>query len=521
MHHAPVFSVGHALNHAPLCIGIDVGTGSLKAIAVNGCGVVVAQSAVEYNFDSPQPSWAQTDPAVWWRATCAALRTLTAHPLVESARIESVGIAGQMHGLVLTDRGGAPTCPALMWNDQRTAQVCERVEQELTPQCIWQWTGNRLLCGFTAPKLLWLREHQPDALQRAHALMLPKDFIRLRLTGATHTDVSDASGTLFFDCEHRRWSSQMCDALSLRSDLLPEVFESQTITSRVHEAGALATGLPIGTPVVAGAGDQAAQAVGTGIVHEGSVACTVGTSGVVFATTHTWRPTPDGVLHAFCHAVPSRWHLMGVTLSAGGSMRWWRDTMCADLVALARQRGVDPYEVMIDEASCAPQGCEGVTFLPYLSGERTPHADAHARGVFLGISHRTTRAHLTRAILEGVTCSLAEVLALVRASGARTDRVRLSGGGARSALWRQLLTDAFGIESATVTQPDGAAYGAALLAGVGSGLWSSVDAATASIAESNGTTVSDGAAACVPIAARYAAAYRALTPWFRAAIPLQ
>lgn len=498
----------------PISIGVDVGTSSLKALAVAADGTVVASASVEYNFDSPQAGWAQTDPEVWWRATCEVLGRLTAHPLVRDKSIQALGLAGQMHGLVLVDAENQPVRPALMWNDQRTAPQCARAEREITAEQVWKWTGNRLLPGTTAPKWLWLKEHEPESIRRTRRIMLPKDYIRLRLTGTSHTDVADASGTLFFDCQHRRWSREMCDALSIDSSLLPEVFESSVASAKVHAAGAAATGLPEGTPIVAGAGDQAAQAVGTGIVREGQVACTVGTSGVIFATTNHWRPTPGGVLHSFCHAIPDRWHLMGVTLSAGGSLRWWRDVMCADLVATATARGIDPYELMLDEAQTAPAGCEGVVFLPYLSGERAPHADPHARGAFLGMSNPTTRAHLTRAVIEGVTCSLREVLAVVRRSGVQTERIRLSGGGARSSFWRQMMTDAFGVQTATVDQLDGAAYGAALLAGVGSGIWPDVDAATAHIVEANHASVGAGAAGFQLIARRYAAGYSALAPWF-------
>ncbi len=501
-------------NRTPLCIGIDVGTSSLKVVAVDTHAAVVASAVVEYAFDSPHPGWAESDPEIWWTATCAAVRQLLRDPAVEGAPIASIGLSGQMHGLVLVDGASVPTGPALMWNDQRTDAVCARAERELTAERIWQLTGNRLLPGFTAPKLLWLRDHAPERLRAARWLMLPKDYVRLRLTGCAHTDVSDASGTLLFDCANRCWSRPMCDALDVSTELLPEVFESNTLSARVNAAGAAATGLPLATPVAAGAGDQAAQAVGTGIVREGCVACTIGTSGVVFATTNAWRPTPGGSLHAFCHAIPNRWHLMGVTLSAGGSLQWWRNTMCGDLVAQARSQGVDPYDLMLAEAASAPAGCEGVTFLPYLSGERTPFADPFARGVFLGISTRTTRAHLTRAIIEGINCSLVQVMQLVRASGAAATGVRLSGGGSTSAFWRQLLTDAFNVPTATVNQSHGAAFGAALLAGVGSGIWQSVEDATSNIVEANGCAPGVAACECSRIAARYSHAYEALAPWF-------
>lgn len=502
------------MKRSELCIGIDVGTSSLKALAVNRDGAVIASAGVEYEFDSPRAGWAETHPDIWWRAACEALRKLTSHDAVRAGNIISVGLAGQMHGLVIVDSDDRPIRPAMMWNDQRTAEICEKAEREITAAEIWRLTGNRLLPGFTAPKLLWLKQYEPETMRRAKNIMLPKDYVRLRLTGAIHSDMADASGTLLLDCENRKWSTQMCEALSIDTALLPELFESTTPSSRVHADGAAATGLPVGTIVVAGAGDQAAQAVGTGITTEGSVACTVGTSGVIFATTNEWRPTPHGVLHSFCHAIPNRWHLMGVTLSAGGSLRWWRDSMCADLVATARTLGVDPYELMLNQAQNAPLGCEGTVFLPYLSGERTPHADPDARGSFVGMSTRTTREHLTRAIVEGVTCSLREVLALVRQTGARTDRIRLSGGGARSVFWRQLMTDAFELPTATVEQTDGAAYGSALIAGVGAGLWPNIDSATDHIKESNLTNVTSAAADFPAIARRYAQAYLALAPWF-------
>ncbi len=504
------------MKRTPLCIGIDVGTSSLKAIALDGAGGVVGTSSVEYQFESPQPGWAQTHPDVWWHATCEALRALLAQESVCGGDIVSVGLAGQMHGLVIVDKNDQAIRPALMWNDQRTAEVCARAQRDITAEKVWEFTGNRLLPGVTAPKFLWLKQHEPQTIRRARHIMLPKDFIRLRLTGATHTDMADASGTLLLDCQHRRWSTQMCQACSIDVGLLPELFESTVPSSRVHGDGAAATGLPMGTMVVAGAGDQAAQAVGTGITTEGSIACTIGTSGVIFAPTDRWRPTPGGVLHSFCHAISNRWFVMGVTLSAGGSLRWWRDTMCADLIETARTRRVDPYELMIDEARTAPLGCEGVTFLPYLSGERAPHADPYARGSFLGISNRTTRAHLTRAILEGVACSLGEVLDLVRTTGAQVDTVRLSGGGARSAFWRQLLTDRFATATTTVDQLDGAAYGAALLAGVGAGIWPDVDAATAHIRQGPLATITSDADRFPAIALRYADAYTSLAPWFTA-----
>lgn len=436
------------------------------------------------------------------------------HPALLGKEIASVGVAGQMHGLVVLDSDGAPLRPAIMWNDQRTAAQVEHFDTRLSRERVLALTGNRMLAGFTAPKWLWLREHEPRTVAATSRVMLPKDYVRFRLSGCVHTDVSDASGTLFFDCEQRRWSSEMCAAIELPLRLLPEVFESATITSKVNAEGARASGLPEGTPIAAGAGDQAAQAVGTGIVNDGQVSCTIGTSGVIFAPTSSWRPTRDGSLHAFCHAVPNAWHLMGVTLSAGGSLRWMRDTLCTDLVAAATMRGRDPYELMLDEAASAPAEAEGLVFLPYLSGERTPRADPNARGVFAGLSVRTNRSHMIRAVVEGITCSLRETLDVARQCGVSVERVRLSGGGARSAWWRQLLADAFDAPVSYPPSDAGAALGAALIAGAATGLWSSVRSAAATQAESAILQPSPNSSEFAAIAERYARCAQSMAPWF-------
>lgn len=499
---------------SPLCIGVDAGTGSAKAIAIDASGQVVASESIECSFESPQPGWAEADPEVWWRASCDALRRVMSHPAVTDRAIASVGLTGQMHGLVLVDGDSEVVRPAIMWNDQRTASEVEEAERVISRETILTLTGNRMLTGFTAPKWMWLARHEPESIRRTRRIMLPKDYLRLRLTGAAHTDVSDASGTLFFNCEQRKWSSEMCRAIRLPETLLPEVFESATVSARVSADGSRATGLPQGTPVIAGAGDQAAQAVGTGIVREGAVSCTIGTSGVIFAALDAWRSAPEGALHAFCHAAPSRWHLMGVTLSAGGSLRWMRDTLCADLVREAEARGQDPYERMLIDAASAPEGCEGLVFLPYLSGERTPRSDPDARGVFAGLSMRSSRAHMIRAVVEGVTCSLRETLVLARRCSVTVDRVRLSGGGARSAWWRQMLADAFACPTVCVGQTAGAAYGAALLGGVGTGIWRDIDEATALIAEVNHADPGPGAHKFGAIASRYSLCANSLAHWF-------
>ncbi len=488
----------------PLAIGVDVGTSSVKAIAVASSGAVVASASREITFDTPRPGWSETDPRVWWRACCEALRELRTMPRVAEAPICAVGLTGQMHGLVVLDRADEPIRPAIMWNDQRTVAEVDALERELTPAAIHEMTGNRMLAGFTAAKWRWLLRHEREHARRVWRVLLPKDFVRLMLTGAAHTDVSDASGTLFFDCARRRWSEEMCRAIGLPISHLSESFESSTPSSRVDAQGAAATGIPEGTPVVAGAGDQAAQAVGSGIVNEGTLSCTIGTSGVIFAATRQWRPSERGVLHSFCHAVPDAWHLMGVTLSAGGSLQWIRDAMCGDIVQLATARGVDPYELMMAEAQRAPLGCDGATFVPYLSGERTPRVVSRPAGAFAGLSNSTTRAHLIRAVIEGVTCSLRETMDAVRACGVPTDIVRLSGGGARSGWWNQLITDALGCPTQVMVVHEGAAHGAALLALVGAGHLPSVEIAAQRAACGPISSPSPSAREWEGIASRYA-----------------
>jgi len=414
---------------------------------------------------------------------------------------------------VLLDKAGKVLRPCIMWNDQRTAEQCAAITRRVGAKRVIKLTGNPVLPGFTAPKLAWVRKHEPEVYARAAKALLPKDYLRYRLTGEFFGEVSDASGTALFDVGARRWSEEMLKALGVPRAWLPEVTESPVPSAKISAVAAEATGLVAGTPVVGGGGDQAAQAVGTGIVAEGAVSVTLGTSGVVFAASDRYRVEPAGRLHAFCHAVPGKWHLMGVMLSAGGSLRWYRDALCEAEKALAERRGCDPYELMIAEAAKAPAGCEGLVFLPYLTGERTPHPDPLARGAFVGLTLRHGRAHLTRAVLEGVAYGLADSLALMRELKLSVREIRASGGGARSPFWRQILADVFGAPVVTVNSTDGAAYGAALLAGVGTGAWESVEAAAAQAVKVTGRTgVQKKTAAAY---ARYHPRYRALYPALR------
>ena len=367
--------------------------------------------------------------------------------------------------------------PCILWNDQRTARQCRIMLRRIGLKKILEMTGNTVLPGFTAPKILWVRDEEPAAFNRIANIILPKDYIRYMMTGAISSDVADASGTALFDVRRRRWSEEMIRSLGIPRNWLPMVTESHVVSSRVSHAGSRATGLLSGTPVIAGAGDQAAQAVGTGIIDEPSASVTIGTSGVVFAASRSFRSEPSGSLHAFCHAVPERWHLMGVMLSAGGSLRWFRDTLAWKELTKSRNQRVDVYDIITREAAKARPGSEGLIFLPYLAGERTPYADPDARGVFFGLSLRHEKSHLSRAVMEGVTFGLRDSMDLLRKAGIHTRKIRVSGGGSRSHFWRQMVSDIFDLPAETVTITEGAAYGSALLAGVGCGVFPDAQAA--------------------------------------------
>ncbi|MHC4469536.1 MAG: xylulokinase [Planctomycetota bacterium] len=480
-----------------LLLGLDIGTTGAKALLVDPGGEVVAEAFSEYPLDTPQPLWAEQDPADWWRAAAGAIRRV----LEETpGSVAAVGLTGQMHGLVLLDARGDVLRPAILWNDQRTGAECKKIRAHVGDERVLELTGNAVLPGFTAPKIAWVRAHEPDVFARIAHVLLPKDLVRHRLTGEHLGDVSDASGTCLFDVGARRWSDEMSEAVGVRREWLPEVTESTAASARVSAEAARATGLPEGTPVVAGAGDQAAQAVGAGLVEEGTVGVTIGTSGVVFAPSSRFRVEPEGRLHAFCHAVPDRWHVMGVMLSAGGSLRWYRDTL----------RPGERYEELMEEAEGVAPGADGLLFLPYLTGERTPHPDPLARGAFVGLTVRHGRANLTRAVLEGVTFGLADSLSLIRDLGLPVERARASGGGAKSALWRRMIADVLDVTVETVAVAQGAAYGAALLAGVGAGLFASVESACAEAVRVT-ETVRPGPAAEI---------YRELRPRYRALYPL-
>jgi xylulokinase len=447
-------------------LGIDVGTGGTRAIVIDSSGRIVGSATDEHvPFASPEIGWAEQDPADWWRATCGAVPAALRAAGISGEAITAVGFSGQMHGSVLLDDEDAIVRPALLWCDQRTDAQCRSITDTIGAARLIELTSNPALTGFTLPKLLWVREQEPDLWKRVRSVLLPKDYVRFRLTGDKATDVADASGTLLFDVGGRRWSGDMLDAMRIPAAVLPRAYESPEVAGVVSTQGAEATGLRAGTPVVAGGGDQAAGAVGMGIVRAGAVSATIGTSGVVFAATDRPALDPHGRVHTFCHAVPGRWHIMGVTQGAGLSLRWFRDTFGA-----GADDGRDPYERLTDEAARVAPGSDGVLWAPYLMGERTPHLDAHARAALVGLNASHGRGHVVRAILEGVAFSLKDSFSIFEEMQVPVGGVRLGGGGARSPLWRQIQADVYGYPVEIVEAEEGAAYGAALLAGVGGGV---------------------------------------------------
>ena len=467
-----------------LFIGVDSSTTATKALVIDERGQVLAVGVTAYPYETPRPLWSEQDPRLWAEATFASIRKALAAGEIDPAQVAAVGLTGQMHGLVLLDESGDVLRPAILWNDQRTGPQCDEIRHRLGRERLIQITGNDALTGFTASKILWVQQEEPEVWAQARHILLPKDYVRYRLTGELAMDKAGGSGTQLFDLARRDWSDAMLAALDIPAAMLPDTFEGPAITGRISEAAAAATGLLPGTPVVAGGGDQAAGAVGVGAVREGVVALSLGTSGVVFASTNAPLIEPEGRLHAFCHAAPGQWHLMGVMLSAAGSLQWYRDALAP---------GVD-FGELTAEAEDAPPGSEGLLFLPYLTGERTPHPDPLARGAWVGLTRRHQRAHLTRAVLEGVAFGLKDSFTLLQSSGLGEIRqVRISGGGAKSPLWRQILADALDAELATVNTTEGAAFGAALLAGVGAGVWPDVPAACDDAISITGVTAPDPA----------------------------
>jgi xylulokinase len=489
-------------------LGIDVSTTATKAVLIEGGGRVVGAAASEYGYETPHPLWSEQDPDLWWSATCRSVAAVLASAGASGPDVRGIGLTGQMHGLVLLDQSGRALRPAILWNDQRTGEQCDEIRGRLGKERLIQITGNDALTGFTAPKILWVRSNEPETYRRAAHVLLPKDFVRYMLSGEFAVDCADGAGTLLFDLRARTWSDEVLQALEIDPAWLPRTYEGTQVTGVVSPGAAEATGLVAGTPIVGGGGDQAAAAVGTGAVEQGIVSLSLGTSGVVFATTD--RPTiePDGRLHAFCHAVPGKWHLMGVMLSAAGSLRWFRDTFAA----------TSDFEALLAPAADVPPGSEGLLFLPYLTGERTPYPDPLARGAFVGLTVRHRLPQMTRSVLEGVAFGLRDCFELMKAAGlGQIDQVRVAGGGARSQLWRQILADVLQSDLVTVNADEGAAYGAALLAAVGTGAFPDVPSACrAGIRITGRTEPGSVASAYETTYSIYRQLYPALKPSFQA-----
>ncbi|MGC1920918.1 MAG: xylulokinase [Acidobacteriaceae bacterium] len=456
-----------------LFLGIDVGTGGSRAVLIDQTGTVVASHATEHvPFQSKFPGWAEQDPEDWWRASQESIRTVLSVAACKPEDIAAVGLTGQMHGAVLLDSDGQVLRASLIWCDTRSGPQCDWLHATLGREHVIELTCNPALPNFTLTKILWVREHEPEIFARIAHILCPKDYVRFRLSGVYAMDVQEASGTLLLDVTHRRWSIPMAEASSVPLKWLPQLFESAEVCATVSKSAAATTGLVAGTPIVAGAGDQGAGAVGMGILKPGSVSATIGTSGVVFAATDAPIRDPLGRLHTFCHAVPGRWHVMGVTQAAGLSLRWFRDVISAGT------RGQPAsYEQLMTVAAEAPAGSDGVFWAPYLFGERTPHLDPDVRGAFVGLTASHRQPHLVRAVLEGVAYSLRDTFTLFAELGIPVRGVRLGGGGARGPLWRQIQADIYGRPVELLVAEEGGAYGAALLAGVGAGAWPDIDVA--------------------------------------------
>jgi xylulokinase len=463
----------------PLFLGLDISTTGAKALLIDSSGAVIESTTSPLTLSTPRPLWSEQQPLDWWQGCTQSIREVLDSTGISAQQIAAIGLTGQMHGLVMLDGNGSVLRPAILWNDQRTGAQCDEIRNRIGKERLIQISGNDALTGFTAPKILWVQQDEAQVFKQVRHILLPKDYIRFRLTGEYAMDKADGSGTILFDLAARDWSKEILDALEIPHSWLPPTFEGPQITGEVNSQAADETGLVIGTPVMAGGGDQAAQAVGVGVVSPGIVAVTLGTSGVVFAATKAPLIEPEGRLHAFCHAVPQQWHLMGVMLSAAGSLQWYRDTIAPQ----------ESFEDLIDEAAGATHGSDGLLFMPYLSGERTPYPDPLARAGWVGLTLRHGRAHMTRAVLEGVAFGIKDSFTLIQEAGlGEIQQVRISGGGAKSSLWKQIMADVLNIELVTVNTTEGAAFGAALLACVGCGVYDSVETACEQTVQVTGRT---------------------------------
>jgi len=459
-------------------MGIDIGTTGVKIVIIDIEGNLKATHTVEYPLITPKPGWAEQNPEDWFNATIKCIKKILKKSEVKGEEIKGIGLTGQMHGSVFLDEKFNVIYPAILWCDQRTAQECNDINEIVGKDKVFEITCNPVLTGFQAPKIIWLRKNHPEIYKNVRKILLPKDYIRFCLTGEFATDVSDASGTSLFDVKNRKWSEEILEKLQIPLEFLPEVYEGTEITGYIKRDIAKLTGLAENTPVVAGGGDQAAGGVGNGVVEEGKVSVTVGTSGVVFAHSEKVIVDPLGRLHTFCHAVPGKWHLMGVMLSAGGSFRWLRDNLCEEEKREAKKKKIDPYEIMTEKAKNIPVGSEGLIFLPYLTGERCPYPDPYARGVFFGLSLKHTKSHIIRSAMEGITYGLRDSVEIMKEINLPIgEKFIASGGGGKSNFWCQMMADIFGKKIVRLICQEGAPFGAAILASVGTGFYNDVKSA--------------------------------------------
>ncbi len=477
-------------------LGIDIGTSGTKTLLINETGKILAEATAKYPLYHPKPLWSEQNPEDWWKATVKTVRSTIKQAKVKPADVKAIGMSGQMHGSVFLDRQNEVIRPALLWNDQRTAAECEEIERRAGGRKrLIKMVANPALTGFTAPKILWLRNNEQKNFAKTTKVLLPKDFVRLRMTGEFATDVSDASGMLLLDVSKRDWSKKLLSKLELDSDLFARCYESEEVTGTLTRQAAKSLGLTTDCLVVGGAGDCAANGIGTGVVKRGSLSTSIGTSGIMFVHSDKVEIDPEGRLHTFCHAVRGKWHMMGVSLTGGGALQWFAGKLCAEVGA--GQKNVDPYVVLNREAAKVENGSEGLFFLPYLAGERTPHADPDARGCFVGLTLKHGRGHLARAIMEGVTYAMRDSLEIIREMGVPVRQIRVSGGGSKSKLWRQMQADVFGKPAATINAEQGPAFGVALLAAVGAGAYKDiVEACSANIKVVSETPVDRKARRC-------------------------
>lgn len=453
-------------------IGIDLGTSGTKTVLFDENGNTINSHTVEYPMSQPQNGWAEQNPEDWYNAAVETLKYVVDG--VDTSQIAGIGISGQMHSLVMLDENNAVIRPAILWCDGRTEKECEEITERVGRERLIEITANPALTGFTASKILWVRNNEPENYAKCRHILLPKDYVRFRLTGEFATEVSDASGMQLLDIANRCWSDEVLEKLDIDKSMLAKVYESPEITGYITDEISKLTGIPTGVPVVGGAGDNAAAAIGTGVAEEGKAFTTIGTSGVVFAHTKEMHIDPKGRVHTFCCAVPGEWHVMGVTLAAGLSLKWFRDNFCSDEISTAQLMGVDPYYLMDKEAEQSPIGCNKLIYLPYLMAERTPHLDPKCRGVFFGLSAMHTKRDMLRAVMEGVVYSLRDCAEILKEMGVTADVMAACGGGGSSPLWRGMLADTIGTKVKTVASKEGPALGAAILAGVGAGIYPSV-----------------------------------------------